>query len=74
MLSDEGSTLIEAFGIRNVSMNGKTMGKIDLDGIPYPGTYVLDGEGVILGKLFLERYSQRHSNDELLELVAKVVK
>ena len=74
MLSDEGSTLIDAFGIRNKAMDGRTFGKNDLTGVPHPGTYVLDSEGVILAKLFLERYQERHSNEALIELVAEVVK
>ncbi len=74
MLSDEGSKLIDAFGIRNKAMDGIKYGKNDLTGIPFPGTYVLDGDGVILGKLFLERYQERHSSEALIEMVSKVAK
>lgn len=74
MLSDEGSKLIDGFGIRNKAMDGKKFGKNDLTGIPFPGTYVLDNDGVILGKLFLERYQERHGNEDLIKLVGEVVK
>lgn len=68
LLSDEGSKTIDAFGIRNKDMAGK--GKFD--GIPYPGTYVLDAKGVVRAKLFLEKYQERHSVDALVEAAKKV--
>lgn len=74
LLTDEGSKVIDAFGIRNTAMDGKMYGKNDLTGIPFPGSYVLDKDGVILGKIFLERYQERHATAALIELVGKVVK
>ncbi len=67
LLSDEGSKTIDAFGIRNEMMNGKKYGDNDLSGVPHPGTYVLDKDGVIKAKLFLKKYQERHSGEELLE-------
>ena len=72
MLSDEGSKTIDAFGIRNEQMDGKKFGKNDLTGIPHPGTYILSADGTILGKIFLERYQERHATDELIEMVKEV--
>lgn len=74
MLSDEGSKTIDAFGIRNKQMDGKKFGKNDLTGIPHPGTYILSEDGTILGKIFLERYQERHATDELVKLVKEVTK
>jgi peroxiredoxin len=74
LLSDEGSKVIDSLGIRNKMMDGKKYGPNDLTGVPHPGTYVLDKDGKILGKLFLKKYQERHSNEELLKLVAKVTK
>jgi len=74
LLSDDGSTVIDLFGIRNKLMDGKKFGANDLTGVPHPGTYVLDADGKILGKLFLKKYMERHTNDELLKLVADVTK
>jgi peroxiredoxin len=74
MLSDTDSKLIDALGIRNKAMDGKKYGKNDLTGVPHPGTYVLDKDGVILGKLFLKAYSKRHDNEELITLLGEVVK
>lgn len=74
LLSDEGSKLIDAFGIRNKMMAGKTYGKNDLTGVPHPGSYVLDKDGKILAKLFLQKYQERHSTEELVKLVEDATK
>jgi peroxiredoxin len=72
LLSDDGSATINAYEIRNEDMDGKKYGDHDLSGVPHPGTFVVNSEGVITAKLFLRRYQQRHSVDELLE-AAKAV-
>lgn len=72
LLSDAGSKTIDAFGIRNAMMEGRKFGANDLTGIPHPGTYILDSEGIIRKKVFLERYQERHTTDQLLE-AAKAV-
>ena len=72
LLSDEGSKTIDVFGIRNKGMDGKKFGPNDLTGIPFPGTYILDGDGVIRAKLFLERYQVRHTSQELIEAAKRV--
>ena len=40
---------------------------MDLDGIPYPGTLLVDKEGVIRAKLFVDGYKERHSVEELVK-------
>ncbi len=72
LLSDEGSQTIDAYGIRNKAMDGKKFGDNDLSGIPHPGTYVLGKDGVVKAKLFLKKYQERHSPEELIE-AAKAV-
>jgi len=67
LLSDEGSNTINAFGIRNEDMDGKRM-----EGIPHPGTFVVNADGVITAKLFVGGYRMRHSVDELVD-AAKAV-
>lgn len=62
LLSDEGSETINAYGIRNTSMDGRGA----FAGVPNPGTYILDKEGVVQAKLFLERYQDRHSTEQLV--------
>lgn len=42
-------------------------GKKELTGVPHPGTYLLDKDGVVRAKLFLEKYQERHSTEALIE-------
>lgn len=63
LLSDPDSDVIERFGILNTL--------IDADdhpwyGIPYPGTYVVDSDGVILAKFFEASLQVRPSTDQML--------
>ncbi len=53
-------------------MEGKKFGANDLTGIPHPGTYILDKEGVVRDKLFLERYQVRHTTEQLLKAAETV--
>jgi peroxiredoxin len=67
LLSDPESKTIDAYHIRNKVAKGKAVG------VPHPGTFILDQEGVIRAKLFLEGYRDRHSTEELIK-AAKTVK
>ena len=67
LLSDPGSTTIDAYHIRNEAAKGRAQG------VPNPGTFILDQEGVIRAKLFLEGFRDRHSTKALIE-AAKTVK
>ncbi len=67
LLSDPESKTIEAFHIRNTSAQGKA------EGVPNPGTFILDQKGVIRSKLFLEGYRDRHTTDALIQ-AAKAIK
>jgi peroxiredoxin Q/BCP len=67
MLSDPESKTIEAYHIRNEAAKGKAVG------VPHPGTFILDRQGVIRAKLFLEGYRERHTTDALIT-AAKAVK
>jgi peroxiredoxin len=60
MLSDPESKTIEAYHIRNEAAKGKA------EGVPYPGTFILDRQGVIRAKLFLEGYRVRHTAEALI--------
>jgi peroxiredoxin len=67
LLSDPGSKTIEAYNIRNETAKGKA------EGVPRPGTFIVDQNGVIRAKLFLEGYRDRHTTEALIE-AAKSVK
>lgn len=67
LLSDPDSKTIEAYHIRDESAKGGA------EGVPRPGTSVVDKEGVIRAKLFLEGYRDRQTTDALI-MAAKAVK
>ena len=67
LLSDPESKTIDAYHIRNEAARGKAVG------VPNPGTFILDREGVIRAKLFLEGYRERHTTEALIE-AAKSIK
>jgi peroxiredoxin len=67
LLSDPESKTIEAYHIRNEAAKGKA------EGVPKPGTFILDRGGVIRAKIFLEGYRDRHTTEALIE-AAKAVK
>ena len=61
LLSDPGSETIDAYHIRNEAAKGRA------EGVPNPGTFILDRDGVIRAKLFLEGYRDRHTTEALVE-------
>ena len=61
LLSDPGSKTIEAYHIRNAAAKGKA------EGVPHPGTFILDSKGVIRAKLFLDGYRDRHTSEALIQ-------
>jgi peroxiredoxin Q/BCP len=67
LLSDPESKTIEAYHIRNEAAKGKA------EGVPNPGTFILDQSGVIRAKIFLDGYRDRHTTAALIE-AAKAVK
>jgi peroxiredoxin len=67
LLSDAGSKTITDYGLLNKEAKGKA------EGIPYPGTIVIDKDGVIRAKLFLDGYKDRHPPEELIK-AAKGIK
>jgi peroxiredoxin Q/BCP len=66
LLSDTESKTIDAYHIRNDTAKGKA------EGVPNPGTFILDGQGVIRAKLFLEGYRDRHTTDALIKAASAV--
>ena len=67
LLSDPESKTIDAYHIRNEAAKGRA------EGVPNPGTFILNREGIIRAKLFLEGYRQRHTTEALIE-AAKSIK
>jgi len=67
LLSDPDSQTIKAYGLLNAAAKGKQ------EGIPYPGMFVVDKDGVIRAKLFHEGPLKRHTPEDLIN-AAKDVK
>jgi peroxiredoxin len=66
LLSDRGSKMIDAYHIRNEAAKGRA------EGVPNPGTFILDREGIIRAKLFLEGYRERHKTEALIEAAKSI--
>lgn len=62
MLSDPDSAVIRRYGILNPEGNG----------FPFPGTFLIDGEGTVRAKLFLDGYRDRHTNAALIEAAGAI--
>lgn len=60
LLSDAGSTAIDAYGIRNEALTGRAAG------VPHPTVFVVDQEGVIREKLQREGHRARPEADEII--------
>ena len=60
LLSDQGSRTITAWGILNRTAAGRTAG------IPYPGTFILDRQGVIQSRFFEQEYQERNTATSIL--------
>jgi len=72
LLSDEGSRIIRDFGLLNerVHEHHATYGIPKRDrvwGVPYPGAFLLDEQGLIVEKRFPQSYRERETGVALLE-------
>ncbi len=67
LLSDAGSLTIDAYGIRNTEVRGAR-----IDGIPYPGTFLLDAQGIVRAKLFEDGYKKRHTAQDIVDAAAGI--
>lgn len=62
LLSDEGSTVIRAFGIFNHNIPEGH----EWYGIPFPGTFLVDENEIVRAKYFEEMHRQRYTADSIL--------
>jgi peroxiredoxin Q/BCP len=67
LLSDPEHKTIIAYSLLNKEAKGRQ------EGIPYPGTMIVDKEGVIRAKLFFDGFVKRHTPKDILT-AAKGVK
>ena len=66
LLSDVESEAIRAFGVLNTSVSPDDT---FLYGIPYPGVFVIDGDGRVTAKFFYDSYKKRDSAEMILDVV-----
>jgi peroxiredoxin len=72
LLADEGSKVIERFGILNTLIAPDDPASNPVTGqrfygIPFPGTYITDGNGVVTEKHFFQNYEKRVSAGTILD-------
>jgi peroxiredoxin len=58
MLSDPGSATIKRFGIFNTTIPASNTQSY---GIPFPGTFMLDAQGVVTARFFEQAYQERNT-------------
>ena len=56
LLSDPGSSTIKSYGILNTTVEDETSRNY---GIPFPGTFVVDRQGIVTERFFEEAFQQR---------------
>jgi peroxiredoxin len=67
LLSDTNSKTIKAYGVFNQEAKGGPT-----EGIPYPGTMLIDKDGIIRAKLFLEGYKKRSGAADLIKAAESI--
>jgi peroxiredoxin Q/BCP len=66
LLSDPGGKTIAAYGLSNRDAKGK------FEGIPYPGTMIVDAKGVIRAKLFHDGFVARHTAEQIVKAAGEI--
>jgi peroxiredoxin len=62
LLSDPGSKVIRAYGILNTTVDPTSTNY----GIPFPGTFLVDRQGVVIARYFEEAYQERTTVSNIL--------
>ena len=62
LLSDTGSATIRAFGILNENIPKDNA----FYGVPFPGTYIVDRQGMVVSKFFEDDYRERYTAGAIL--------
>lgn len=62
LLSDQGSSTIKAYGLLNTTVDPTSMNY----GIPFPGTFIVNRQGVVTARFFEEAYQERNTVASIL--------
>lgn len=64
LLADRGSKVIRQYGILNHHV---TEEQVPFHGVPFPGTYLVDEDGIVTAKAFHSNLAQRESPEGLID-------
>ena len=67
ILSDEGSKVIDTYGVRNLKQNGSK-----IEGVAIPMTLIIDKDGVVKAKLAHDGFRKRHGVEAILAELKKL--
>jgi hypothetical protein len=70
LLSDAGAATIKAYGLLNTTVQPGSMA----DGVPFPGTFALDGNGRVTERFFEDGYQERYTVSSMLVRLGKSLK
>ena len=62
LLSDAGSETIKRYGILNTTIDPKNQ----LYGYPFPGTFIVDRQGIVTSRFFEDAYQERDTVSSIL--------
>lgn len=62
MISDQGSAIIKRYGLLNDTVDPKSRSY----GIPHPGTFIVDRNGVVRSRFFEDAYQERYTAATIL--------
>jgi len=67
LISDPGSATIKRYGIFNDTVDPKSR----TYGIPHPGTFILDRNGVVQSRFFEDAYQERYTASTILSTIGR---
>ena len=62
LMSDSGSAIIKRYGLLNEQQDPKTR----FYGVPHPGTFILDPNGIVVARFFEDAYQERYTAAAIL--------
>ncbi len=62
LVSDQGSAIIKRYGLLNDTVDPKNRAY----GVPYPGTFIVDRQGVVTSRFFEDAYQERNTAASIL--------
>src|SRR5262245_33921662 len=67
LIADPGSAAIKRYGLLNDTVDPKSRSY----GIPHPGTFILDRQGVVVSRFFEDAYQERYTASTILTTIGR---